>query len=126
MSPGSIPIVFIAIVSLSSLQSKLAPCPAVSAMELFYLSGRQVWVCPPSAWHWAESSSPFRSSRVWQHCTSLICVVAFQTCLTTLPSKSVRDVSHSDKDTNSVATLDSVFASKRKWYASSFLALAGS
>lgn len=58
--------------------------------------------------------------------TIFIYAVAFQTCLTTLLSRSVHHISRSNKDINSVATLDSVFSSvtKRKWYVPSFPVLA--
>lgn len=103
------------------LQSTRAPCSAVSATELFYLPGRQVWLCPPSAWHGAKFSSPFRSSLVWQLCVPFIYGFAFQACLTTLLSRRVCRISCFNKDINSVATLDSMFASviERKWYVSS-------
>lgn len=110
VSPGRFPIVFTAMFSIYQLlQSKLAPCSAVIAAERLYLSGRQVWLCPLSERHWVESSSPFRGSLLWQHCLSFIYVVAFQTCLTTLLSRSVCHVSCSNKVIDSDATLDSVF-----------------
>lgn len=112
VSPGRFPIVFTSIFSIYQLlQSKLAPCSAVSATERFYLPRRQVWLCPLSERPWAESSSPFRGSLLWQHCLSFTYVVAFQTCLTTLLSRSVHHVSCSNKDIDSEATLDSVFTS---------------
>lgn len=58
--------------------------------------------------------------------TIFIYAIAFQTCFTTLLSRSVHHVSRSNRDINSVATLDSVFSSvtKREWYVPSFPVLA--
>lgn len=61
------------------LQSKLASCSAVSATEVIYLPGQQVWLCPLSAGHWIESSSPFSVSLLWQHLVRCLSDVFYHT-----------------------------------------------